>query len=304
MHLLIAIGQGLGLAAAAGLLASAPLALAATAANLGWLDGPLSFAGRPWLVAVTWAAVLVELVVDAAWPGAQAGARLARRVAAGGLAFELAAGHKVPYAGLAIGAVVAAGVGLAMRRIRSGAVKSGGDLRGTALVEDMAGVGAAALAVVPFVGYLLAVAAGGLCGRASAAARARSTRACGCSGSVGQPRGQEADHGGGRRARPCAARLHHRRRHGAHSRLAGRRGFAHRRLRLHLPVAHPGVPVGTGHRPSPRRLADPQHDLVSPRRGPVRRVRLVADRHARRPAPGRWSTTCSSISTCCTCRRE
>ncbi len=165
MHLLIAIGQGLGLAAAAGLLASAPLALAATAANLGWLDGPLSFAGRPWLVAVTWAAVLVELVVDAAWPGAQAGARLARRVAAGGLAFELGAGHKVPYAGLAIGAVVAAGAGLAMRRIRSGAVKSGGDLRGTALVEDMAGVGAAALAVVPFAGYLLAVAAGGLWAR-------------------------------------------------------------------------------------------------------------------------------------------
>jgi hypothetical protein len=77
----------------------------------------------------------------------------------------LGAGHKVPYAGLAIGAVVAAGAGLAMRRIRSGAVKSGGDLRGTALVEDVAGVGAAALAVVPFAGYLLAVAAGGLWAR-------------------------------------------------------------------------------------------------------------------------------------------
>ncbi len=165
MHLLIAIGQGLGLAAAAGLLATAPLALAATAANLGWLDGPLSFAGRPWLVAVTWAAVLVELVVDALWPGAQAGARLARRVVAGGLAFELGAGHKVPYVGLAAGALVAAAAGLAMRRIRSGAVKAGGDLRGTALVEDAAGVGAAALAVVPFAGYLLAVASGGLLAR-------------------------------------------------------------------------------------------------------------------------------------------
>jgi membrane protein YqaA with SNARE-associated domain len=60
---------------------------------------------------------------------------------------------------------VAAAVGLAMRRVRSGAVKAGGDLRGTALVEDGAGVAAAALAVVPFVGYLLTVAAGWLFAR-------------------------------------------------------------------------------------------------------------------------------------------
>jgi len=39
MDVVIALGQGLGLAAAAGLLASAPLASAATAASLGWLRG-------------------------------------------------------------------------------------------------------------------------------------------------------------------------------------------------------------------------------------------------------------------------
>jgi hypothetical protein len=165
MELVIAIGQGLGLAAAAGLLATAPLALASTAATQGWLEGPLSFAGRAALVAVMWAAVVVELAVDAVWPGAQAGARLARRVVAGGLAFELGAGDKVPYVGLAVGAVVAAVAGLAMRRIRSGAVKAGGDLRGTALVEDSAGLAAAALAVVPFAGYALTVGAGGLLAR-------------------------------------------------------------------------------------------------------------------------------------------
>jgi hypothetical protein len=76
--------------------------------------------------------------------------------------FELAAGGDVPYAGLVVGAIVAAGVGLAMRRLRAGAVKAGGDVRGTALVEDGAGLGAAAVALIPFVGYLMTVAAGWL----------------------------------------------------------------------------------------------------------------------------------------------
>lgn len=159
MDAAIAIGQGLGLAAAAGLLAAGALALTTTAASEGWLQSPLSFAGREWLVALTWALVVVEVGIDAVWPGAQAGARLWRRVIAGALAFELAAGGELPYAGIAIGAVVAAAAGLSMRAIRSGAVKAGGDLRGTAMVEDGAGVGAAALAVVPFVGYALSVAA-------------------------------------------------------------------------------------------------------------------------------------------------
>jgi hypothetical protein len=165
MELLIAIGQGLGLAAAAGLLATAPLALTASAATQGWLEDPLAVASRSWLVAVTWLAVLVELALDALWPGAQAGARLGRRVVAGGLAFELAAGRELPYAGLAIGGAVAAVAALVMRRLRSGAVKAGGDLRGTALVEDGAGLAASALAVVPFVGYLLAAAAVALLAR-------------------------------------------------------------------------------------------------------------------------------------------
>ncbi len=159
MGLVIAISQGLGLAAAAGLLAAAPLAIAATAATQGWLEHPLHFAGDGVTVAVAWALVAVELAADALWPGAQAGLRLGRRIVAGGLAFELAAGGDVPYAGLVVGAAAAAGVGLAMRRLRAGAVKAGGDVRGTALVEDGAGLAAAVAAVIPFVGYLLAIAA-------------------------------------------------------------------------------------------------------------------------------------------------
>jgi hypothetical protein len=159
MDHVIAISQGLGLAAAAGLLSAAPLALAATAATQGWLESPIGIADDAATVAVCWALVAIELAADAVWPGAQAGVRLGRRIVAGGLVFELAAGGDIPYAGLVIGAIVAAAVGLAMRRLRAGAVKAGGDVRGTALVEDGAGLGAAAVALIPFVGYLMTLAA-------------------------------------------------------------------------------------------------------------------------------------------------
>ncbi len=134
MDVVIALSQGLGLAVAAGLLASAPLALAATAATEGWLRGPIGLADDGVTVAVTWALVVVEL----------------------------ASGDDIPYVGLAVGAAAAAGVAIAMRTLRSRAVKGGGDLRGTALIEDGAGLGTAAIAVVPFAGYVLAVAAAAL----------------------------------------------------------------------------------------------------------------------------------------------
>ncbi|HEY7259579.1 MAG TPA: hypothetical protein VH459_10935 [Gaiellales bacterium] len=162
MDVLIALGQGLGLAAAAGLLASAPLAAGSTAASLGWLSGPLGIADDAIVVAATWVLVVVEVAVDAVWPGAQAGFRLGRRVVAGGLAFELGAGDTIPYVGLAVGALVAAAAGIAMRSLRARAVKAGGDIRGTALIEDGAGIAGSALAVIPIVGYGLALAALGL----------------------------------------------------------------------------------------------------------------------------------------------
>ena len=162
MHTAIAIGQGLGLAAAAGLLAAGPLAIAATAAREGWLSSPLHLTSRPLLIAITWALVVIELAVDAVWPGAQAGARLARRLVAGGLAFELSAGPALPWAGLVIGALIAAAAGLSMGALRARAVKAGGDLRGTAVIEDGSGVVASLLAVIPFAGFVLALLAGGL----------------------------------------------------------------------------------------------------------------------------------------------
>jgi hypothetical protein len=157
MDLLVDFSQAFGLAAACGLVAAAPLAFAATGATIGWVDG-IGVADDGWLLITAWVLAGVELAADALWPGAAAGARLLRRVVAGGLVFELVAGDEVPWAGLAIGAVIAAVVGLALRELRSRAVKGGADVRGTAVVEDAAGVGASALALIPIVGYLMAAA--------------------------------------------------------------------------------------------------------------------------------------------------
>jgi iron complex transport system permease protein len=159
MDLVFAISQGLGLAVAAGFFASAPLAVAASVAALGFADGSLRFAGDPLTVAVLWVVAAIELVADAIWPGAEAGARLLRRVVGGGLAFELVAGHRVPFVGLAVGAGVAAAVALTLRQMRIRAIRGGGDVRGTAIVEDGAGVMAAAVGAIPLVGFLLTVAA-------------------------------------------------------------------------------------------------------------------------------------------------
>ena len=162
MDLLIAISQGLGLAVAAGFLAAAPLALASTAARLGFAHSALSFAGDPITLAITWALTVIEIVTDVIWPGAQAGAMLIRRVIGGGLAFELIAGDRVPYIGLVAGALMAGAVAVVLRELRARAVKGGGDLRGTAIIEDGAGLVASVIGCIPFAGYPMALAGLGL----------------------------------------------------------------------------------------------------------------------------------------------
>jgi hypothetical protein len=165
MDLVIAISQGLGLAVAAGLISTAPLAVGSTAAATGVSDSALGFADDTPTLIVLWIATAVELVADAIWPGAEAGARLLRRIVGGGLAFELVAGEEVPYVGLVIGAVVAAAVALTLRQIRIRAIRGGGDARGTALIEDGAGVVASVLGAIPFAGIPMAAAAAALFAR-------------------------------------------------------------------------------------------------------------------------------------------
>ena len=162
MNLLIAISQGLGLAVAAGFLAAAPLALGSTAARLGFAHSALGFASDPITLAVTWALAIIEIITDVIWPGAFAGAMLIRRVIGGGLAFELIAGKRVPFAGLVAGALMAGAVAVVLREVRARAVKGGGDLRGTAIIEDGAGLVASVVGCIPFAGYPMAIAGLGL----------------------------------------------------------------------------------------------------------------------------------------------
>jgi hypothetical protein len=166
MDLFIALSQGLGLAVAAGFVAAPPVAFASTAAYLGFETGAIGIADDGIVVAIAWAAAIVEVLVDAVWPGAQAGARLARKAIGGGIAFELIAGDQLPWAGLAIGALVALAVAMALRHVRAGAVKAGGDLRGTAVIEDGAGIAGSAVGLIPVAGIIMAVGAAGLVLRA------------------------------------------------------------------------------------------------------------------------------------------
>ena len=55
----------------------------------------------------------IEVLADAVWPGAQAGAKLVRHAVGGGLAFEFVAGDQLPFVGLAVGALVALAVATA-----------------------------------------------------------------------------------------------------------------------------------------------------------------------------------------------
>ena len=60
------------------------------------MEDPLSFLHRAGVVALIWALVIVELAVDAVWPGAQAGGRLGRRVVAGASPSSSRAGNALP----------------------------------------------------------------------------------------------------------------------------------------------------------------------------------------------------------------
>ena len=196
-------------------------------------------------------------------------------------------GTTVPYVGLVVGALAAAGVGLAMRRVRAGAVKAGGDVRGTALIED----GARPRVLRGRRHPLRRLRAGGrrrVAAPAPAPARRpevpRPARAA-MSAASGPADGEEADPGRRRRPRARPARPCHRRRARPHDRRARGRRRAPRRLRLDVPVAHPRLPVGASDRRASGRVAHPRHELVPPRRAAPGRVRLVVCRHARRGHP-------------------
>jgi hypothetical protein len=156
---LVSIGQGVGLATACGLIALMPIGVGALAAALGWLHGAVrAYDDRPVVIACV-AAALAGVAAAVVLPSRL---RVPLAAVAGGVVFELAAGHRLPYAGLVIGAVVGGGAAFALQGILEGAASGGGTVGGVAAIASAAAVVASALAVVPFVGYLLVLAVGWL----------------------------------------------------------------------------------------------------------------------------------------------
>jgi len=151
----ISIGQAVGLAVACGLVAVIPIGVGGIAAALGWLHGAVrAYDDRPVLAAC----VLAALAGIAAAVVVPPRLRLPLAAVAGAIVCELATGHRLPWAGLAIGAVIGAGSAFALRGVLEGAATGGGTVGGVVTIASAAAVVASALAIVPFVGYLLLVA--------------------------------------------------------------------------------------------------------------------------------------------------
>ncbi len=155
MDTLIAIGEGAGVALACGITAAVPLAIAALAALVIGLPGDRTQLDDGWLVAV---ACVLAVVLAAAETRIPPRAQIALRAIFGGIAFELVAGRKLPYAGLAAGLALAALVAVSATRMLGAAARAGSALA-AALLGAGAAAGWAVAGLVPFVGYVLAIVA-------------------------------------------------------------------------------------------------------------------------------------------------
>lgn len=155
MDLAIAIGQGLGLAVACGLVALLPLAVGSVGAVAGLVPGALNVFDE---VALAIGSVVAGGANAALTPRVTGTLKIVLAAVAGGVVFELAAGDEVPYAGLVIGAVAGAAAAWVAGRIVDPAA-AGGSASGIAVIVAGAGLVAAAAALIPFVGYSLVLVA-------------------------------------------------------------------------------------------------------------------------------------------------
>ena len=155
MDLAIAIGQGVGLAIACGLVALLPLAVGSLGAMAGIVPGALGVYDD---VAVAVGTAVAGLVNAALSPRITGTFKILLAAGAGAAVFQLSAGEEVPYAGLAIGAVLgAAAAWVASRIVDPAAAK--GNAGGIAAFVAGAGLVAAGIALIPFAGYLLVLVA-------------------------------------------------------------------------------------------------------------------------------------------------
>ncbi len=155
MDLAIAIGQGVGLAIACGLVALLPLAVGSLGALAGIVPGALGVYDD---VAVAVGTAVAGVVNAALSPRITGTLKILLAAGAGAAVFQLTAGEEVPYAGLAIGAVLgAAAAWVASRIVDPAAAK--GNAGGIAAIVAGACLVAAGIALIPFAGYLLVLVA-------------------------------------------------------------------------------------------------------------------------------------------------
>jgi hypothetical protein len=156
MNATIAIGQGVGLAVACGLVALLPLGIGALAALVGLLPGALGAYDDTPVVATSVVAGLATAAGGIAIPPRIR--PLAAAIGGGGV-FELAAGDRLPWAPIALGAALGALGSWSVTRMLEGALTGGGTASGVAAIAAGLAVVVAGLALIPFVGYLLVPAA-------------------------------------------------------------------------------------------------------------------------------------------------
>ena len=155
MDLAIAIGQGVGLAIACGLVALLPLAVGSLGALAGIVPGALGVYDD---VAVAVGTAVAGVVNAALSPRITGTLKILLAAGAGAAVFQLTAGEEVPYAGLAIGAVLgAAAAWVASRIVDPAAAK--GNAGGIAAIVAGVCLVAAGIALIPFAGYLLVLVA-------------------------------------------------------------------------------------------------------------------------------------------------
>jgi hypothetical protein len=151
MDVAIALGQGVGLAVACGLVALLPIAVGSLGAVAGILPGALNIYDETAMLVGSLVAGGANAVAE---PKIAGRTRIVLAAIAGAVVCELAAGDEISYVSLAVGALVGGAAGWVATRIVDPANKSGPGA-GVTLFVVLAGIVAAAIALIPFAGYVL-----------------------------------------------------------------------------------------------------------------------------------------------------
>lgn len=155
MDLAIAVGQGAGLAIACGLVALLPVAIGSLAALVGFEPGHRGIYNDLIVIIV---AIVAGLASGVLAPRLPRQVRIVAGAVGGALAFELSAGHELPYAGLAIGAILGGLAAWVGSVIISGALEGEGTPSGVATIASGGSAGLSLVSIVPFLGYAVIVA--------------------------------------------------------------------------------------------------------------------------------------------------